>query len=54
MHLTLFAKRHLAAAFLALLAFVASTATAWAAPSRDHLTLLIPDNAVLTSWQVQV
>lgn len=51
MHLNLFVRRHLAAAFLTL---AAASTTAWAAPSRDNLTLLIPDNAVLTSWQVQV
>lgn len=54
MHLNLFARRHLVAVFLTLLAFVAASTTAWATPSRDNLTLLIPDNAALNSWQVQV
>jgi hypothetical protein len=54
MQLKLFAARHLAATFLALVALVAASTQAWAAPSRDNLTLLVPDNAVATSWQVQV
>nr|WP_315244021.1 hypothetical protein [uncultured Albidiferax sp.] len=48
------ARRRFAAVSFALVALAAASTTAWAAPSRDNLTLLIPDNAVLTSWQVQV
>jgi hypothetical protein len=36
----------------ALLLLVSST-QAMAVASRDYLTLVIPDNASLTSWQVQ-
>ncbi|BDT69931.1 hypothetical protein os1_41230 [Comamonadaceae bacterium OS-1] len=47
-------RRRLAAVSLALVALTAASAPVWAAPSRDNLTLLIPDNAALNSWQVQV
>jgi hypothetical protein len=58
MQLFSFARRRFAAVSFALVALAAATTTAsttaWAAPSRDNLTLLIPDNAALNSWQVQV
>jgi hypothetical protein len=38
----------------AAMALAAASPAAHATPSRDYLTLLIPDNASLTSWQVQV
>nr|WP_315190530.1 hypothetical protein [uncultured Albidiferax sp.] len=59
MQLSLLARRHFAAVLFALLALVvtgtgATGSYGGSSPSRDNLTLLIPDNAVLTSWQVQV
>ncbi|MDB5894093.1 MAG: hypothetical protein JWQ88_1624 [Rhodoferax sp.] len=41
-------------ATIAAMALGAISPAAHAAASRDYLTLLIPDNASLTSWQVQV
>jgi len=41
-------------AWLLSLVLLTLGATAQAAPSRDYLTLLVPDNANLSSWQVQV
>ena len=45
--------RRLTGALVAPLA-LGLAASAWAAPPRDTLTLLIPDNAAPTSWQVKV
>ena len=45
--------RRLAGALVAPLA-LGLAASAWAAPPRNTLTLLVPDNATPTSWQVKV
>jgi hypothetical protein len=45
--------RHAMGGLLAALLLLVSSTQAMAAASRDYLTLLIPDNASLTSWQVQ-
>lgn len=45
--------RYAMGSLMAALLLLVSSTQAMAAASRDYLTLLIPDNASLTSWQVQ-
>ena len=60
MQLSLFTRRHVSVGLFALLTLAVTSASATygsygsSGPSRDNLTLLIPDNAAVNSWQVQV
>lgn len=54
MRMNPFTRKRLAGALLVLLSCMAISSPTLAAPSRDKLTLLIPDNASRSSWQVQV